>query len=37
MKKKDTIHKSIEEALIDLYLNIKIRKQDEVIKELFIF
>ena len=30
MKKRDAQNKSIEEALIDLYLNVKIRKQDEV-------
>lgn len=31
MKRKDNnSHKSLEEALIDLYLNVKIRKQDEV-------
>ena len=30
MKRKDNLQKTIEEALIDLYLNVKIRKQDEV-------
>jgi hypothetical protein len=30
MKKRQNSQKSIEEALIDLYLNVKIRKQDEV-------
>ena len=30
MKKKETAIQSIEEALIELYLNVKIRKQDEV-------
>ena len=32
MKKKEIIKKTFEEALIDLYLNVKIRKQDEVNK-----
>lgn len=31
MKKKETDQKILTEALIDFYLNIKIRKQDEVI------
>jgi len=30
MKKRENSQKSLEEALIDLYLNVKIRKQDEV-------
>jgi len=30
MKKKSTRSYSIEEALINLYLNVKIRKQDDV-------
>lgn len=34
MKKKETAYQNIEEALIDLYLNVKIRKQDEVEKYL---
>lgn len=33
MKKKENSPKTLEEALIDLYLNVKIRKQDEVNKE----
>jgi hypothetical protein len=32
MKKKLSNSKSVEEALIDLYLNLKIRKQEEVFK-----
>lgn len=31
MNRKDNSQKSLEEALIDLYLNVKIRKQEEVI------
>ncbi len=30
MKRKENSQKTLEEALIDLYLNVKIRKQDEV-------
>jgi hypothetical protein len=30
MKKRENSHKLLEDALIDLYLNVKIRKQDEV-------
>ena len=30
MKKKENSKKNLDEALIDLYLNVKIRKQDEV-------
>ena len=36
MKKKETPHKSLEEALIDLYLNVKIRKQEDVILNFII-
>jgi len=31
MKKKENSQKTLEEALIDLYLNVKIRKQEEVL------
>ena len=30
MKKKENANKSLDDALIELYLNVKIRKQDEV-------
>ena len=30
MKKRENSQKNFDEALIDLYLNVKIRKQDEV-------
>jgi len=32
MKKKENSKKNFDEALIDLYLNVKIRKQEEVNK-----
>lgn len=34
MKKGNTHKLTIEDAIIDLYLNVKIRKQEEVFKKL---